>query len=356
LLLDPYAANNAIRSRVGEPADEAWRDWLYTGRRSARSLPSLPHRYRLTLRREWHVFNRTNGRPLIFRLPLPRRQPARAWSVRLLEPVAALIDRHDAEGRIELRVAPSAGSPVIAESIVEFESGETRDSGATPAALVDPIPAEEQLWLRLGEGLIKPSIRIAHLARHLADTAGDARAYAHAAWAWLMRNLRCGDVLRSELDADDPLGGVFDRPVADCVLASSLLVAICRAAGIPARLVSGFLLHPAAVAPHSWAEVRLCANDWAPFDFASWSYCAGDPVDPEWGNFYRGRIDARMTAEVAPREFTGWGSAPAPQRWFRLERLRGNRMEHTLHSLDTGELIRRDVLELEIIGRVDSGV
>ncbi len=356
LLLDPYAASNWIKARVGEPADEAWSDWLDTGRRNAGSLPPQPHRYRLTLHREWHAFKSAPGRPLIFRLPLPRRQSARILSVRLLEPAAALIDRRDSEGRVELRVAAAAGCPVSAELIVEFASGESRDSGTAAAALIDPRAAEDELWLRPLEGLIKPSAKVARVTQQLVEGTNDARAYVHAVWFWLMKNLRCGDVLRSELDTDDPLGGLFERPMADCVLASSMLVAMCRAAGIPARVVTGFLLHPAVVAPHSWAEVRLAAGNWAPFDFASWAYCAGDPLDPVWGNFFRGRIDARMIAEVDPHEFTGWGSAPVPQRWYRLERLRGDQMEHTLRCLDTGALVRRDLLKVEIIGRVNSAV
>ena len=57
-----------------------------------------------------------------------------------------------------------------------------------------------------------------------------------------------------------------------------------------------------------------------------------------------------MEAEVAPREFTGWGSAPPPDRWYRLEKLDGQRIVHTLHSLPDNRLFRRDALELEVLG------
>ncbi len=137
---------------------------------------------------------------------------------------------------------------------------------------------------------------------------------------------------------------------ADCVLGSSLLVALCRAQGIPARLLTGYLLHPANIGPHSWAEARLGTDLWVPFDFGSWCYSAGNVDDPEWGGFYRGRIDARFLAETAPREFTGWGNAPPPERWYRLESLDGDRIVHTLHSLPDNKLFRRDTLDLKISG------
>jgi hypothetical protein len=164
-----------------------------------------------------------------------------------------------------------------------------------------------------------------------------------------MTHLRFGDVHRSELDPVDPLGGLIRSLRADCVLGSSLLIALCRAQGIPARLLTGYLLHPANPGPHSWAEVRLSPDRWVPMDYGSWCYCAGNPDEPLWGNFFRGRVDARFVAEVAPRQFTGWGSAAAPERWYRLERLRGRQIEHTLHALPDNTLFRRDLLDLQIL-------
>jgi len=352
LLLDPYAANNAIKSRVGEPADEAWPHWQRTTRRNAVSLPCAPRTYRVTLRREWHSYAATAGRPLIFRLPLPLRGAQRgAARVRLLEPRNGLREIRETAGRVELRLdAAPAGEPVVAELVVEFIGGEVRDPMGTSAPLGAAVESDDQLWLREREGLIAPSAAVAALAADLANGSATARDFVHAAWDWLMTNMQFGDVHREDLDPDDALGGLLRTRVADCVLGSSLLAGICRARGIPARVVSGFLLHPANLGPHSWAEVRLAAGLWAPFDFGSWCYCAGDPADPEWGRFFRGRVDARLLAEVAPRDFTGWGSAPPPARWYRLERLRDGRMEHSLHALPGGNLVRRDLLDLEVVG------
>jgi Transglutaminase-like superfamily len=352
ILLDPYAANNWIKSRVGEPADAAWDDWQRTTRRNAVSLAAAPHRYRLTLRREWHAYSVTPGRPVVLRMPLPLRQMQRGPArVRLLEPAAALVDIREMPGRVELRLDPAAArGPIVAELVVDFVGGDEVDPLTQSAPMGAAADAADEVWLREREGLIAPSPDVAALADDLASNSSTVRDFVHSAWDWLLRNLRFGDVHREQLDPSDPLGGLLKSRLADCMLGSSLLVALCRARGVPARLVSGYLLHPANLGPHSWAEVRLASGVWVPFDYGSWCYCAGDPSDPQWGNFFRGRVDARFLAEVAPRDFTGWGSAAPPPRWYRLERLRGRQIEHTLHALPDGSLFRRDILDSQVLG------
>jgi hypothetical protein len=290
------------------------------------------------------------GRPLVFRLPLPLRAAQRgAVQVRLLEPAGALIDLRETPGRVELRLDPTATrGPVVAELRVQFIGADQSEATVPSASVGAPVDPADQVWLREREGLITPSPAVAALAADLAPPTASARDLVYAAWDWLMNNLRFGDVHREDLDPDDPLGGLLQSRLADCALGSSLLVGICRARGVPARLLTGFLLHPANLGPHSWAEVRVAEDHWAPFDYGSWCYCAGDPHDPQWGHFFRGRVDARFLAEVAPRDFTGWGSAPPPARWYRLERLRGDRIEHTLHALPDGSLVRRDLLDLQV--------
>lgn len=352
LLLDPYAANNRIKSRVGDPADDAWPDWQSTTHRNATSLSPSPHIYRFSMRREWHSYSVSKSQPVILRLPLPLRGAQRgAARLRLLEPAGAILDMRETPGRLELRVAaPADRGPVIAEMEVDFVAGELHDPMVPAAPLGSPVAPAEQLWLRDREGLIAPSASATALAKELARGAATARDFVHRAWRWMMANLRFGDVHREQLDGSDPLGSLLRMSVADCTLGSSLLIALCRACGIPARLMSGYLLHPANVGPHSWAEVRLAPDVWVPVDFGSWCYCAGNPDDPIWGNYFRGRVDARFLAEIAPREFTGWGSAPPSNRWFRLERLRGDRIEHTLHSLPDSSVFRRDLIGLAVLG------
>lgn len=64
----------------------------------------------------------------------------------------------------------------------------------------------------------------------------------------------------------------------DCTEFSYLLIALCRAAGIPARFLEG--VNPKSPSPaaetHGWAEVYLAGTGWV-------------PVDPTWGRFKKER-------------------------------------------------------------------
>lgn len=52
----------------------------------------------------------------------------------------------------------------------------------------------------------------------------------------------------------------------DCGQYSYLFIALCRASGIPARLVSGFMLAPDTSSYHVWSEVQFPGTGWLPVD------------------------------------------------------------------------------------------
>ncbi|MBK7868955.1 MAG: transglutaminase domain-containing protein [Ignavibacteriales bacterium] len=52
----------------------------------------------------------------------------------------------------------------------------------------------------------------------------------------------------------------------DCGQFSYLFIALCRASGIPARLVSGFMLAPDTISYHVWSEVQFPGTGWLPVD------------------------------------------------------------------------------------------
>jgi hypothetical protein len=352
LRLDPYAAANMIKARAGELDDASWSAWQATTRRNAVSLPAAPQLYEFRMRREWHGYTTTPGRPVVLRVPLPARGTQRgAAVVDVVEPGGSVAEVRESAGRVEIRLdAARLAGPVVVDVRVRFVSGDVQDPLTPASPFGTTAGADEQVWLRDREGLVVMSPEVTDLAATLANGCSDARTYLHAVWRWLMSELRFGDWHRADMDEANPLGWLLRTRRADCFLGSSLLIALCRARGIPARLNTGFLLHPANIGPHSWAEALLAPGMWVPFDFGSWCYSAGNPDDPQWGNFYRGRIDARLLAETAPREFTGWGSAAPPERWYRLESLDGDRIVHTLHSLPENRLFRRDTLDISLLG------
>jgi len=70
----------------------------------------------------------------------------------------------------------------------------------------------------------------------------------------------------------------------DCTEYADLFVALVRAAGIPARHVSGYLANDAVDTPqHSWAEVYLKGMGWVPFDpvLCDGGQCTFDSLGPQ---------------------------------------------------------------------------
>ena len=345
LLLDPYLAMNSLKARPGEPADETWHDWVAASRVNATSLPVEPHRYRLSIARQWRLPALPQSRPVVLRLPLPIRGALRGTpEVRVLEPEGLPFVRRDEAGRVELRLDPALiRGRAHVEMSVEFVSGESLE-------IDEPAPTAEdrELWLKPSEGLIAPSQRLTALARTL--PAGCPRQTADAAFNHLLSVLRLGDLHRDHLASIDPLAELLDSAWVDCALAANLFVALCRSRGIPARMVSGFLLHRAFPAPHFWAEALLEGDRWVPYDLGGWDYCQGSFAEPNWGGFFRGRVDARFLCEVAPRGFTGWGSARPPNRWYRTFAPCEGGVVHTLHELPSREPFQTDYLSLEVLG------
>ena len=59
---------------------------------------------------------------------------------------------------------------------------------------------------------------------------------------------------------------VLENRHGDCGQVGLLLVTLCRAAGVPARWQSGWMLHPGAVNMHDWSEVYYEGIGWVPTD------------------------------------------------------------------------------------------
>ena len=77
------------------------------------------------------------------------------------------------------------------------------------------------------------------------------------------------DTLRYEAEMNQELGaiGALAEGRGDCTEYADLLIALCRATGIPARTVSGLALKKNMVNPnHHWAEVWLPTYGWIPVD------------------------------------------------------------------------------------------
>ena len=111
---------------------------------------------------------------------------------------------------------------------------------------------------------------------------------------------------------------VLDHGWIDCLLGSALLVSLCRAHGLPARLVGGHFLYPLGPTNHSWTEVWTRERGWTPIDLIGWDLSAGD-ADADWQGRFLGRIDRRLVVERPPRRITGPMSLRLPQAWRVLQ-------------------------------------
>ncbi|MBN2491569.1 MAG: transglutaminase domain-containing protein [Planctomycetes bacterium] len=166
------------------------------------------------------------------------------------------------------------------------------------AATAAPLPAETRaLYLRDGESYRIDSPLVRELAGRLAAPGGRAEDTVRNIFEYLVENLRY-----ERDDVWDPAPVVLARKTGSCSEYNYAFVALCRAAGIPARYTGGIVLSagratrydPAVTEDavfHRWNEVFLPERGWFPVDC---SRAGGEAVrygNPE--NYY-GRLPAGL--------------------------------------------------------------
>ncbi len=102
-------------------------------------------------------------------------------------------------------------------------------------------------------------------ARQITGAAGSENAFATAKsiFKWLKENTQYqlnGGALPSPATETLRSGG------GDCDDLSFLYISLCRAAGIPARFVSGYIVRETGLEPHAWVE--FYAGQWIPVEVA----------------------------------------------------------------------------------------
>jgi hypothetical protein len=218
-----------------------------------------------------------------------------------------------AEGLDDIRVAAACGrvearglSRGRGEAVIRVTYKFPRNS-----ASVDP---PGPLYVEPREGLIVVTAEIKRLAEYLAGSAPHREAALRNFWTYMISELKSGPIHHDQLDPGAPCDWIVRCRWCDCLLASALFVALCRAINIPARIVGGYFLYPKAPTSHYWAEAWLDALGWLPVDFVCWDLSLAGQ-DPTWSNRFFGRIDARMVVERLPLEFTGPIGAKIPAAW-----------------------------------------
>jgi hypothetical protein len=266
---DPVEVVNFLiwAGRLG--LDRFWEErYVRTGRAHvmhAAPMTARPRRLHLGLRRRFGLHGFAPGKPVRLRLPLPLDCDYLGdVAIRPIVPAALAASVTVAEGRMEVRL------PVPPERTIEIGADIACTPRGTRAGVDRLTPAERALYRRPVEGLIRVSPRVQALADELAGPSHDPWRTLSAFWAYLLDELFCGVVHYDQVDVAAPCDWVLDRRWYDCQLGSALLVSLCRARGIPARMIGGHLLYPLAPMIHFWAEAWIDGSGWMPFDLSDW--------------------------------------------------------------------------------------
>ncbi|NDP42514.1 MAG: transglutaminase domain-containing protein [Aromatoleum sp.] len=275
---------------------------------------------------------------MLLRLPLPLEDDAlRDLDIECMAPPGIDIEFTIAPGRLDARFAKPSSATITIGARTAFTA-----CARAPDPSPEPLSrADFELYTRPSEGLVRISPRIRALAARLAGDERNAWAALQRYWNFLLDDLTCGVVDYGTLDAARPLDQVLEAGWFDCQLGSALLVALCRTGGIPARIVSGYLLYTASPSYHWWAEVWLADRGWIPLDTIC-SDLSARGRDAPWRDYFMGQLDYRMKTECLPRLFSRSPGLRLPAAWRMLARADGEATEIGLYDCKTGAPIYRD--------------
>lgn len=323
---DAELAMRFLRERGLDGRDRLWHDRvLPRRRREFEALADASAHEGIAARRITLVFERLTmrddlepGRPTKIAMPLPEEEPTQRDIV--VEPLDEPGARHRREPGALLRVG------VVPDDCVVRVGARIGFTAAGRAYTLDRAPpsfsgaADGALapYLAPLEGMLRVTPAIRELAGSLRrdDALGTLRAF----WDFAFDRLLIGPVCYDELDAGDPLSSAIAGRWVDCFVVSSLLGALCRVVGIPARLVSGVLLVSSGLGPHYWLEAWLPPHGWVPFDFYASELAAGDKRDERWAMSMFGRLPPQLVFHRLPQPQVMLGLR-LPPAWSSLQRL-----------------------------------
>lgn len=169
----------------------------------------------------------------------------------------AIFEFHDVDVGDTVRVGITYNALV---NELRYELGPCSDSGGLPTKFLQP-----EQWME------SDSIEVLELADYIAGDMADPCDKARAFYDWI------GDNIAYSGHCTEDRGALFALHTGegDCSEYAELYIALCRAAGVPARFIHG--ITPQApgegtTSLHGWAEVYLPGTGWV-------------PVDPTWGRY-----------------------------------------------------------------------
>jgi Transglutaminase-like superfamily len=336
---DPVETLNFIKWMGLAGKDFFWVDrFVETGRRLVRAQASAG-RYSVALRRTVNI-EPLNGQGAVrLRLPIPLVSPSLSNLTIVGASAGPLATRIGAD-RIEARGPRPAGREATLEARFSF---------SVSSEAVDRDRGGLERCLAPNEGLIQVTPRISALADACAAGVATPAETVRRFWDFILDNL-CLGAVHYDAVASAPSAGewALNSGWFDCRVGSALLASLCRARGVPARLLSGYLLYPAAPTFHFWVEVWLGPEGWTPFDLMGSDLSVGGR-GTAWRDHFAGRVDARMTTTCMPLRFTGSPGVRYPPLWRVVSSGIPGGAATSVESVDTSALVLRDEVRIKSI-------
>jgi hypothetical protein len=350
-LYDPVEALNFMKWAGLEGLDRFWLERYvgtgralageWAGRRDDTLAPDgcRDARFHVSLRRSFELRWFAPGTKLRLRMPVPLASAyVRDIEVRPSVSPERQVKLAVGDGRVEARL--TAGT----QPVFEIGAEVWFTASARPADIAPQEghldASEQEIYLRAQDGLIRSTPRVLALARLLAGPASAPWSSLRSFWNYMLDELSSGAVHYDQVDARAPGDWVLESGWYDCQLGSALFVSLCRARGIPARIISGHFLYRLAPTRHYWAEAWVDGRGWLPFDLTCWDLSAGGR-DPRWRDHFAGSIDYRMVTQCWPKFFTGSMSIQLPAAWHMLQARCDRGVDISMAALD-GRLSYRD--------------
>jgi len=313
--------------------DRFWSQrYVPSGRAMVSALPGHPARFEVELRRHFHPQSR---RPAggNWRLRLPTAIVTPAIRDLTLSVHASRGQVHRRPDRIEV-IAPDLDEPLEMTARFAFTSD--------PSAGDRGSLAESRKWLNEREGAIHVTPAVRSLAAGIAGEESDPSRILRALLDHLIDHMTCAMVQPAWIGEAAVPDWVIAHRWFDCRTGSILLASLCRACGIPARLIGGYLLW-AAPMEHHWIEAWLPDRGWTSFDLLAWDLSAGGR-DAGWRESHAGAIDHRMITQIFPDRFVGSPGIDMRRPWHRLPRsLAGGTETRFVDAIDARPLFTESV-------------
>lgn len=333
---DPYEVFYFIRWAHYRKGDSIWPEALSLARCYAKEhLPAFSpsKHFEIRFETEGDLRWRKAGSQVRLQYPLPKADGEQKLDLKLEETTPGSETRLE-DGVLDIRATVPMAEPATLRTVLRMGldvgwRGTEVDPARVAPSRTEQTP-ENQDYLAPFEGPIQVTDAVKKLANELSGRAKTNWDAVLNFWDFLIGNFEYGRLHPHETDASDPLGSILHSRRTDCFHGAAFLASLCRARGIPARLVSGYFLYTRIQTKHWWVEIQIEPYGWLPFDLWSATLADGE-TESEWSRFFLGRLDPRLVVDRFPRAHVLL-ELPVPETAYWLERIR---MENGNFSVET---------------------